>query len=400
MSNIQAQAQKFGFIGAGHAGSRFVDTLLAISDKFYPAVCFNSAASDLRELDIVPLNNRVHIQLPDGVDGAGKDPKLGRQAVLSNESKVRDKITQEFPNISMIYLVFSSGGGTGRGAAKEIMRILDELGYSFGVIMIEPFDNEGYQPTVNNFTAFKEISEGYNEFSNFKGATLLDNQKLVELESFKHLSIEDFYIQANKLIAQSFHLFNLSTTKKGVENFDSRDYLKCLNAKGFMTLGTLSFNKNEIQSKSIFIDKLKENIEKNLFAHGLDITSATHAALILFIPKNLLDNIDREVLFAPFDEMNKILDGATVYKGIYPSKGDQVRLYTLISGMDFPREKIKETGSFAKELHAKTKQKVQRLKKTDDLFGDMDFDLDSDDDLDLDLNSDNDSGLDTFDFDL
>jgi cell division GTPase FtsZ len=367
--------QKFGFIGTGHAGSRFVDTLLLISQNLYPSICFNTALTDLQKLKFVPDNNRIHIKLPDNIDGAGKDPELGRKAVINNEEKIRQKIKQEFSDTKMIYLVYSSGGGTGRGSSKEIMRILNDLEYDFSIIVIEPFDNEGYQPTINAFTAFKEISEAYNEFDKCKNATLLDNQMLSEREDFKNLSAEDFYISANKLIAQSFHLFNLSTTKKGIENFDARDYIKCLSAKGFMTLGTLKFNKREIQNNSIFIDKLNINLKKNLFTNGLDLKSATHAAVILFVPEDIIEKIDREVLFSPFNEMSKILDGATIYKGIYPSRNEEVKIYCLISGMDFPRDKIKKLGETAKDLHNKTKLKIQKLKKTDD------FDLDSDTNL-------------------
>lgn len=383
---------KFGFIGSGHAGSRFVDTLLSVSNQFYPCVCFNSAYSDLMELKLVPNNNRVHIQLPDGVDGAGKDPELGKKAVLHNETKIKNKIIQELKDVPMIYLVYSSGGGTGRGSSKEMMRILNDMQVTFAIIMIEPFENEGYQPTINTFTAYKELADAYSEFSFCKGITLLDNQKLSKLEKLKSFSLEDFYVHANQLISNSFHLFNLATTKKGIENFDSRDYLKCLGAKGFMTIGTLTFNKNEIQNKSIFIDKLNENLESNLFTDGLDLKTATHAALILFVPKTIIDNLDRDVLFAPFEELSTMLDGATIYKGIYPTKGDEVRVYTLISGMDFPREKIKSLGDKAKSLHAKTKSKVQQLKKTSDLFGDMSFDLDDD--------VVSEDGNDTFDFSL
>lgn len=392
--------QKFGFMGTGHAGSRFVDTLLGLIDNHYPALTLNSAVSDLKELKVVPLNNRIHIQLPDEIDGAGKDPELGRKAVLVNEDKIRNKIKQEFKDVSKIYLVFSSGGGTGRGSAKELMRILDDMGFSFGTIMIEPFKSEGYQPIVNTFTAYKEIADVLSEYKNATGVTLLDNQQISSLDRFKNLSIEDFYASANRLVAQSFHLFNVATTKKGIENFDTRDYIKCTNAKGFMTLGTLNFDKKEIQNKSIFIDKLNETLEYNLFTKGLDITTATHAALILFIPKSIIDQLDREVLFAPFEELGRVLDGATVFKGIYPIKDDQVKMYILISGMDFPREKIKNIGEYAKQLHSKTKSKIQKLKKTDDLFGDMSFNLNEDD---LDLSEDNNDKKDNendFDFSL
>lgn len=381
MSNL---AQKFGFIGSGHAGSRFVDTLLDISNNLYPSVAFNSAYADLRELNKISPNNRVHIQLPDGVDGAGKDPKLGHEAVIHNKKKIKDKIILEFKDIPMIYLVFSTGGGTGRGSAKELMKILDELKKPFGVIMIEPFRNEGYQPIVNSFTAYKEISEVYSELEYCKGITLLDNDKIGKLEDYKELSIRDFYTAANQLIAKSFHLFNLATTRKGIENFDSRDYIKCLNAKGFMTLGTLDFSRDEIQNKSIFVDKLNENIENHLFTDGLDLSTATHSALILFIPRAIINNLQRDVLTAPFDKMSEILGGATLYRGIYPIKGDKVQMYTLVSGMDYPRVKIKELGEFAQSLHSKAKEKVQNFKKTDDLFGGMDFSFDSDDNLDLD----------------
>ena len=392
--------QKFGFIGTGHAGSRFVDTLLKISDKAYPALAINTAASDLNALNEIALNNRIHIQGKDGIDGAGKQPEIGKDALLFHKEKVTNKIKQEFKDVAMIFIAYSSGGGTGRGSAKEIMRIVDELGYSFSVITISPFASEGYQPAINDFTNFKELSEGYAELKNFKGAILLDNQKLVELDRFKHLSIEDFYAESNQLIAKSFHLFTMATQKnKGIEVFDLRDFLTILKSRGFTTIGTLAFNKSEIQNKSIFVDKLQQNLEENLFASGLDLTTSTHAALILFIPRGIIENLDREVLFAPFEKLSEMLNSPTIYKGIYPSKGDTVQLYTLISGMAFPREHVKAVGDKAKSLHSVTKKKVASLKNNDDLFGDMDFDLDSDE-LELEDNTESLNMGGDFDFDL
>src|SRR5690554_4876873 len=152
----------FGFIGIGQCGGNIANEFTKLG---YKAIAINTAKSDLLKLDNIQKNNKLLINT--GVQGAGKNPEIGRRALEEHIEDVMHLINLVFDeSIDMIYVCAGLGGGTGSGITPLLTQVLTEQGIKTGVIATIPSEIESPKVQIVALNAFEEIShiEGLGSF--------------------------------------------------------------------------------------------------------------------------------------------------------------------------------------------------------------------------------------------
>lgn len=172
----------YGFVGLGQMGGNVVKSIHA---KEYPVMAANTAQSDLDGLDI-PEECKYHIL---GGYGSSKERKKVKQLLAENDCENFDllinEIKERFKECRVIFLIGSSGGGSGSAMLPAIKnRLQAETDKIICAITCTPDDNASMKEYMNCYEFFQEL-----ETIEGGGATfIIDNnrnkEKLVLNEQF------------------------------------------------------------------------------------------------------------------------------------------------------------------------------------------------------------------------
>lgn len=161
----------YGFIGLGQMGGNMVKS---IHMKDYPVMSANTAQSDLDGLDI-PEECKYHIL---GGYGSSKERKKAKQLLAENNCENFDllinEIKERFKECRVIFLMGSSGGGSGSAIVPATkMRLQAETDKIVCVVTCTPDDNASMKEYMNCYEFFQEL-----ESIEGSGATfIIDNNK-------------------------------------------------------------------------------------------------------------------------------------------------------------------------------------------------------------------------------
>ncbi|MFC7142114.1 tubulin/FtsZ family protein [Halosimplex aquaticum] len=154
---------KVALIGFGQAGGKIVDEFVDYErrtglDIFSSPIAVNTAKTDLRGLENVPVDNRVLIgQARVKGHGVGADNELGAAIAEQDIDEVQSAL-DEIPvhEVDAFLIVAGLGGGTGSGGApvlaKHLKRIYTEPVFGLGVL---PAADEGGIYTLNAARSFQ-----------------------------------------------------------------------------------------------------------------------------------------------------------------------------------------------------------------------------------------------------
>ncbi len=173
---------RYGFAGLGQMGGNVVKSIHA---KGYSVMAANTAQTDLDSLDI-PEDCKYHIL---GGYGSSKERKKAKQLLAENNCENFDllvnEIKERFKDCQVIFIVGSSGGGSGSAIVPAIkMRLQAETDKIICVVTCTPDDNASIKEYMNCYEFFQEL-----ETIEGGGATfIIDNnrnkEKLVLNEQF------------------------------------------------------------------------------------------------------------------------------------------------------------------------------------------------------------------------
>lgn len=151
-----------GIIGVGNAGGQ--NAALAAERLGVDALCLNSSQKDLDTLG----NNVTKILIGDS-KGAGKNRDEAKLFVKNSlRSMIADDRVKKFfvggengEAKDFVFVISSTGGGTGSGAAPLLTEILKSIytDVNFIIIGILPSINEAMSAQVNTLEYFKELYE-------------------------------------------------------------------------------------------------------------------------------------------------------------------------------------------------------------------------------------------------
>ncbi len=161
----------YGFVGLGQMGGNIAKS---ISTKDYPVMAANTAQSDLDGLTI-PEDYKYHIL---GGYGSSKERKKAKQLLAENDCENFDllinEIKERFKDCHVIFLMGSSGGGSGSAIVPATKRRLQaETDKIICVVTCIPDDNASIKEYMNCYEFFQEL-----ESIEDGGATfIIDNNK-------------------------------------------------------------------------------------------------------------------------------------------------------------------------------------------------------------------------------
>ena len=238
---------KVGIIGIGNAGNQVA--ALALEKKQIPALAINASEKDLDTLS-VKMNQIV---FGDSA-GSGKDRSIAKGFVKNNiKDLFREADFKSFmEEVDIIFVVNSTGGGTGSGMGPILTDIL--RGY-YAKDENKVFINIGILPTLGESVgAQRNTIEYLKEMSELGGSFMLfDNETRSNLATNKQMDI------INMEIVNMISIIRGDMSHSSPYGMiDDKDMCKIISMPGMIFMDVLT---------SIFEDTVTEDIDKMMLNH-------------------------------------------------------------------------------------------------------------------------------------
>lgn len=339
-------AVKYAFIGVGHAGSRLAK---AFYDIGYKRVCVvNTATQDLAEIDM-PDKNKLWL----GAGGAAKTRRLGENYMRQHYEDVISLMRRCYgTSFDRVIVCCSAGGGTGSGGFDIAIQAANDLVESLrikkvgmptrvGLLIALPTNSERDR-MLNTWEAMKLV-ESMVRAKKISPVIVADNERINAI--FKSATLGDVWDKANKSITGLFHLFNrVSVASTKYTAFDPADYNTLIDS-GFVTYGMLRIKSTD---KDDLAEAMRKNVELNVLSGGFNLKEAKVSACLFIGEESVLDKIPAENVEHAYEQLGRVISGAgVVHRGIYSKDKQPLTAYTLVGGMDIPRERLHEISRIA-----------------------------------------------------
>lgn len=351
---------RLGIVGLGHGGSRIAEEFYNLG---YQAIAVNTALQDLENINI-PSENKLFCNM--GIGGCAKDLLKGEEAAIQYKTQIQELIYNKLDSSQILIIVSSAGGGSGAGAFSTVVDICNTTGKPLVLMSILPKVSEDVTTKSNSLETIAKLAE-YVNIGQAQSLILIDNARIESIHA--GISQMEFYKTANKTIVEPIDAFNVySMMPSPVKPLDSQEFgMLLLNGGGITTFGSIEVEDYE---GDLSISKaIMDSLQKNLLVSGLDYTTAKYAGYMILANKNVWEKVSTGAIdFAHTIIIDTFGNPTTVCKGIYDidMKEDIVKIYTIVSGLVLPSERIenlkKEINSQQISIKAKDADRSQKLK--------------------------------------
>lgn len=355
---------KVGIMGIGNTGNQIAT--LAKEKINIPVMAINSSEKDLETVpDTIP---RKLITLKDGDNqGAGKDRKLAKQYLKNSITKLvkDDDVQKLMQDLNVLFIVSSTGGGTGSGTAPILAKIMSQTFVDTKVILVGvlPVNSEALGSHVNTLEYLQEI---YKQLPD-QTYMLYDNDKYADLrQSFKILeAVNEDVVNDIDIIRCHYNL----TTK--YSSIDDKDMLRIIDFPGLLRIGKLYDIKEKDCDKATLEDMIIDNLKRN--SH---VESQRDKRVVA---SGIITNLS-EVLNAEFDTNTPkvrefIGEPIHAFEHIYVNEDRKQpnNIFLVLSGLSPINDKIRKIEDRIEEIEEK-----QRIADEDNSLNDIDMDKLSD----------------------
>lgn len=341
-------AVKMAFVGAGQGGGRIAQ---AFYEMGYKRVCAVNTTN--QDLEALTMPNKRVIGKDRG--GAGKDPEQGMLAAKESFEDIMDLLMRSWgEGVEQMFVCVGAGGGSGTGSWTVVLDAMKEYAKStnvekpipkhLGVIMTLPKRSEGARVQQNALLAIQEALTLV-EKKQISSLILVDNAKINDL--FPGLAVKQFWQVANKNFAAVLHTFNLLAAQNSEYNtFDRADFRSVLR-NGLLIFGMTRVDRWE--GKEDISQAVRMNLRNSLLADGFDLSKANMAGAIVVAHDNIMSDIPMENIDYAFHSLGRTLgnEGITLHSGIYEGRQEGMRVFTIVSGLQPPKERMKELESLS-----------------------------------------------------
>lgn len=351
---------KFGIVGCGHAGSRLAEAFYKLG---YSAVALNTATQDLIHIEI-PEENKLFMDI--GLQGSAKDLNRGEEAAVTYREQIQDLIYKKLDTTQVLIICSSAGGGSGAGSLSTVIDVANTTGKPIVLMSVLPMVSEDVKTKSNSLETISKLASYVTE-NKVQSFILVDNAKIESIHS--GVGQMDFYKIANRSIVEPLDAFNIYSMKPSqFKALDSAEWATILlNSGGVSTYGKISIEdyEGELAISKAIIDSL----QKNMLVSGLDYKQAKYVGYIIIANSNAWKKIPTGATNYANALINEIFGNPEcTYKGIYESdmKEDMVQIYTFVSGLGVPDERIsvmkKDIESQQINLKVKDVDRTKQLK--------------------------------------
>lgn len=246
----QERKAEYGFLGIGGCGGNIANLFY---QKGYPAFFINSSAEDLASLEGVAEGMKYHLH---GGVGTAQDRSASKALFKKNLSRVLEVIKENL-RVKILFLVGSTGGGTGSGALPVLAKYLAmETDMSIVVVAVLPANSESFQKRINSYEFLAEL-EKLHDGASF----ILDNDSHKNIMKVN----EDFCYQLDKLLTNDSH------SVRG--NVDRQEITHLLTVRGMTILSVLPPTQVKVES-------IRASIENGIYAPMEDDKVVRYIGLI------------------------------------------------------------------------------------------------------------------------
>lgn len=343
---------KFGFIGLGQAGGNIANEFAALG---YKAIAVNTSSTDLELLDNIGKNYRMLINV--GIQGAGKNPDVGREALETRIDEVWELVTTVFDDIDKIFLCAGLGGGTGSGMLPLMAEILCEQGLEVGVITTFPSDIESARVKVVALSTFQKLTEIEGVTSIFA----IDNKKASE--RLPGVGMSSKYKLLNRKMSTHLDSINKLSIQPSLLAFDAKDLEVALKTRGIALINEIIIEDiNDLKDDLTLGNLLKTAMETSL-GPNYDKIEAGAAVFLFELPEGRGRYITERSMKIINERAGNPFD---VFYGIYENQAEKTSgVLTIMLGglsvMDIPRlmemnDEIEEKGRDIEKMFSKQKE--------------------------------------------
>ncbi len=350
---------KFGVIGTGQGGSRLSSTFYGLG---YPAVAINTAAVDLKHIEI-PDSNKLLLEY--GLGGASKDLEIGKAAAEAHRDAIRELIVDKLDSSQVFVLCTSLGGGSGAGSVETMVDILNELGKPIIVIAALPMSNEDPITKNNSLETLSKIAK-MTQNNQIANLIVVDNAKIETI--YSDVSQMNFYDVANKAIVEPIDAFNtLSSMPSSSKALDQMELTKILLDSGACTVyGEMSVS--NYQDDTALAEAIISNLDGNLLSSGFDLKQAKYVGVVFAASKSVWDRVPASSVNYGMALVNdRCAAPLGVFRGLYTIDTDEdvVKVYSIFSGLGLPTSRVqalqKETEQLMNSIKEKTESRSVNL---------------------------------------
>lgn len=316
---------KIGFLGIGAAGANICEVAESLN---YRTAIVNTSPEDLEAVKLVKNKLLLGIQ-----GGAGKDRRIAKQEVRSFHREIVNFVEDKFyeKDIDLIYVVFSSGGGTGSGIAPMTIDLLKKLlpHKNFAAMVVLPDLTESVVAQANSQECLKELS------TLNVPTIIIDNNKYIEANKDRHVTRQKLYDTVNSQVLADLNvLINTKRPASRYGNIDSQDILKLLLTPGVMMVGIthdldLTFKEGSLQKQ------IMKSWEDSPYPQLELDRVISRMGVIYELEEKYTSMINYEELYK---EIGTPLE---LFEGIYePNTKATQKIISVITGLSFPITRV------------------------------------------------------------
>ncbi len=305
--------KEVAFIALGQCGGN-IGKLFLHND--FNVVFINSAKEDL---DLIKADKKYHLNLG---EGCNKD-RTKAKILLKND--INNLVEYINKNISEehIFLIGSSGGGTGSGILPLLGKILSST-KKVGVVTALPSFDESVQAHINTYDMFKELSKIEKLGSMFILDNNNDNNKLNINENFTRLFTD---------------LINVREHNDINGNIDKAELKQILTCRGCTVISKQTKGIDEL------FKRIKNSSTFSIYSNEKSLKFALYSSST---------KLDRDELINNFGTP----------QDIYTNSGNKKTSLLVLAGLPIPTErfkKIKESVEKSKEELSKNQNDLNNL---------------------------------------
>lgn len=346
-----------GVIGLGNTGNQIA--ALAAEELKIPAMAINSSEKDLETIaNKIP---KILISDTEGSSkGAGKNRSLAKtylkDSILSIISK--EDVQSFISDLNVLFLVSSTGGGTGSGTALLMANIISSMFVDTHVIVVGilPVMSEALSSHVNSLEYLNEL------YGNLENQTymLYDNDSLYNIPSYKMMDT------INREVVRDIDVLRCTynyTTK--YDSIDEQDMKRLISFPGRIMVTRLEDLKERDLDKSSIEDLLISKIKNTNHVELQRDRKVTATGIIVNLSEQVFNDFDnhipavREFIGDPDHDFNHL--------AINEDRKMPNNVFLIMSGMSQVNDRIQKISDRIEEIEEK--QKIREEESQLDTLG-------------------------------
>ena len=346
-----------GVIGLGNTGNQIA--ALAAEELKIPAMAINSSEKDLETIaNKIP---KILISDTEGASkGAGKNRALAKSylkdSILSIISK--EDVQTFISGLNVLFLVSSTGGGTGSGTALLMANIISSMFVDTHVIIVGilPVMSEALSAHVNSLEYLNEL------YGNLENQTymLYDNDSLYNIPSYKMMdTINREVVKDIDVLRCTFNY----TTK--YDSIDEQDMKRLISFPGRIMVTRLEDLKERDLDKSSIEDLLISKIKNTNHVELQRDRKITATGIIVNLSEQVFNDFDnhipavREFIGDPDHDFNHL--------AINEDRKMPNNVFLIMSGMSQVNDRIQKISDRIEEIEER--QKIREEESQLDTLG-------------------------------